>query len=65
MSKMYIWLCMCVCVCVFVIGIGYIAAGQADVIVAGGVDFMSDVPIRVNRKLRPILLQLIRVSAEI
>ncbi|XP_065185117.1 trifunctional enzyme subunit beta, mitochondrial-like [Sycon ciliatum] len=43
-------------------GVGYISAGQADVVVAGGVDFMSDVPIRFNRKLRPILLQLNRAK---
>lgn len=33
-----------------------IAAGQNDVVVAGGVDFMSDVPIRVSRKFRKALL---------
>ena len=33
-----------------------IAAGQSDVVVAGGVDFMSDVPIRVSRKFRKALL---------
>ena len=33
-------------------GVNQIAAGQSDVVVAGGVDFMSDVPIRVSRGLR-------------
>ncbi len=38
-------------------GIGLIAAGAYDVIVAGGVEFMSDVPIRLNRKMRSLLLK--------
>lgn len=38
-------------------GIGLIAAGAYDVIVAGGVEFMSDVPIRLNRKFRSLLLK--------
>ena len=37
-------------------GVNQIAAGQSDVVVAGGVDFMSDVPIRVSRGLRKTLL---------
>jgi len=37
-------------------GMGMIATGQADVIVAGGVEFMSDVPIRHSRKMRKIML---------
>lgn len=39
-------------------GIGYISAGVYDVIVAGGVEFMSDVPIRHSRKMRALLLKL-------
>lgn len=35
-----------------------IAAGAYDVIVAGGVEFMSDVPIRHSRKMRSLLLRL-------
>ncbi|XKL65335.1 hypothetical protein PGB90_008755 [Kerria lacca] len=38
-------------------GIGLIAAGAYDVVVAGGVEFMSDVPIRLNRKFRSLLLK--------
>ncbi|KAB0799330.1 hypothetical protein PPYR_07210 [Photinus pyralis] len=38
-------------------GIGLISAGVYDVIVAGGVEFMSDVPIRLNRKMRSLLLR--------
>ncbi|XP_022182179.1 trifunctional enzyme subunit beta, mitochondrial [Myzus persicae] len=38
-------------------GIGLIAAGAYDVIVAGGVEFMSDVPIRHSRKMRSLLLR--------
>lgn len=37
-------------------GIGQILSGQGDMIVAGGVEFMSDVPIRHSRKMRKILL---------
>lgn len=39
------------------IGIGLIASGVYDVIVAGGVEFMSDVPIRHNRKMRSFMLK--------
>lgn len=39
------------------IGIGLIASGAYDVVVAGGVEFMSDVPIRLSRKLRSLLLR--------
>lgn len=35
---------------------GLIAAGAYEVVVAGGVEFMSDVPIRLSRKLRSVLL---------
>jgi acetyl-CoA acyltransferase len=35
-----------------------IAAGQIEGGIAGGVDFMSDVPIRYNRKARALMLQL-------
>ena len=38
-------------------GIGLITAGVFDVVVAGGVEFMSDVPIRLNRKMRSLLLK--------
>jgi hypothetical protein len=34
-----------------------IAAGVYDTIVAGGVEFMSDVPIRHSRKMRSLLLR--------
>ncbi|XP_039604060.1 trifunctional enzyme subunit beta, mitochondrial [Polypterus senegalus] len=37
---------------------GLIASGQCDAIVAGGVEFMSDVPIRHSRKMRKTLLSL-------
>ncbi|KAG7283012.1 hypothetical protein CRUP_012905, partial [Coryphaenoides rupestris] len=39
-------------------GVGMIAAGQCDTIVAGGVEFMSDVPIRHSRKMRKTMLSL-------
>ncbi|XP_057165118.1 trifunctional enzyme subunit beta, mitochondrial isoform X2 [Ursus arctos] len=39
-------------------GLGLIASGQSDVIVAGGVELMSDVPIRHSRKMRKMMLEL-------
>ncbi|XP_022913759.1 trifunctional enzyme subunit beta, mitochondrial [Onthophagus taurus] len=38
-------------------GIGLIASGAYETIVAGGVEFMSDVPIRHNRKMRNFMLK--------
>lgn len=38
--------------------VGLIAAGQCDTVVAGGVEFMSDVPIRHSRKMRKTMLSL-------
>ena len=38
-------------------GLCQIAAGQNDVVVAGGVDFMSDIPIRLSRGMRKSLLE--------
>lgn len=38
-------------------GIGLIASGTYETIVAGGVEFMSDVPIRHSRKMRSLLLK--------
>ncbi|KAG4065254.1 hypothetical protein HA402_012696 [Bradysia odoriphaga] len=38
-------------------GIGLIATGTYDIIVAGGVEFMSDVPIRHSRKMRALMLK--------
>ncbi|KFV78637.1 hypothetical protein N308_04284 [Struthio camelus australis] len=39
-------------------GVGMIAAGQCDVVVAGGVELMSDIPIRHSRKMRKTMLTL-------
>ena len=39
-------------------GIGQICAGQSEIVIAGGVEFMSDVPIRHSRYMRKILLSL-------
>lgn len=39
-----------------VAAIGLIAAGQCDAVIAGGVEFMSDVPIRHSRVMRKIML---------
>lgn len=41
---------------------GLIAAGQCDVVVAGGVELMSDVPIRHSRKMRKTMLTLNRAK---
>lgn len=38
--------------------VGLIASGQCDTAIAGGVEFMSDVPIRLSRPLRKTLLTL-------
>jgi hypothetical protein len=42
-------------------GVSAIAAGHMDAVVAGGVEFMSDVPIRLSRPLRKTLLSLNKV----
>lgn len=39
-------------------GVGLIASGNVDAVVAGGVEFMSDVPIRHSRKMRRYMLTL-------
>ncbi|XP_017877917.1 trifunctional enzyme subunit beta, mitochondrial [Ceratina calcarata] len=38
-------------------GMGLIACGVYDVIIAGGVEFMSDIPIRHSRRMRSLMLQ--------
>lgn len=43
-------------------GFGQIASGQCDTVIAGGVEFMSDVPIRHSRKMRKTLLSLTRAK---
>lgn len=39
-------------------GIGQILSGQSEVVIAGGVETMSDVPIRFSRPMRKLLLSL-------
>jgi len=39
-------------------GIGQITSGQSEAFIAGGVETMSDVPIRLNRQVRKLLLTL-------
>ncbi|CAH1775024.1 unnamed protein product [Owenia fusiformis] len=39
-------------------GMGMIATGHTDTVVAGGVEFMSDVPIRHSRKMRKLMLSM-------
>ena len=41
----------------YCLGIGYMHSGVYDVCVAGGVEFMSDVPIRHSRKMRGVMLK--------
>lgn len=43
-------------------GLGLIHSGMCDTVVAGGIEFMSDVPIRLNRDLRKKLLTLNRAK---
>lgn len=43
------------CLLIF-IAYNLIVSGQMDVVIAGGVELMSDVPIRHSRKMRKILL---------
>ena len=45
-----------------VTAVGLIASGQCDTAIAGGVEFMSDVPIRLSRPLRKTLLTLNKVT---
>lgn len=40
-----------------------IATGQNDAVIAGGVDFMSDVPIRYPRSMRKLMLELNRAKS--
>lgn len=42
--------------------IGLLASGQADAVIAGGVETMSDVPIRWGRKLRQMALKMNRTK---
>jgi acetyl-CoA acyltransferase len=39
-------------------GIGLLTSGYCDAVIAGGVEFMSDVPIRHSRKMRKLMLML-------
>lgn len=41
--------------------IGLLACGNIDVAIAGGVEFMSDVPIRFSRKVRSTMLDFRKV----
>lgn len=44
------------------VGVGLLSSGQSDVVVAGGVELMSDVPIRHSRKMRKTMLSLSRAK---
>lgn len=43
---------------VYYTGIGLLTAGYCDGVIAGGVEFMSDVPIRHSRRMRKLMLSL-------
>lgn len=45
------------------VAIGLLAAGYCDGVVAGGVEFMSDVPIRHSRRMRKVMLSLNRAKS--
>ena len=45
-------------ICKKISAIGLIASGNIDIAVAGGVEFMSDVPIRHSRKMRKLMLDI-------
>ena len=40
------------------LGMGMIATGAADAVICGGVEFMSDVPIRFSRKMRGLMMSM-------
>ena len=46
----------------FLLGISQILSGQNDVVVVGGVDTMSDVPIRLSKGMRKALLAMNKVG---
>ncbi len=39
------------------VGIGLIASGNAEAVIAGGVESMSDVPIRFSRQMRKFMIK--------
>lgn len=45
------------------IAVGLIASGQCDVVIAGGIEMMSDVPIRHSRKMRKVMISLSRAKS--
>lgn len=47
---------------IFPEGAGFMHAGVYDACIAGGVEFMSDVPIRHSRKMRGLMLKLNRAK---
>jgi len=44
-------------------GMGLLASGYCDAVIAGGVDTMSDVPIRHGRRMRRLMLALSRAKS--
>jgi len=43
-------------------GLGLLASGYCDAVIAGGVDSMSDVPIRHSRRMRRAMLAMMRAK---
>jgi len=44
-------------------GLGLLASGYCDAVIAGGVDTMSDVPIRHGRRMRRLMLAMTRAKS--
>lgn len=60
-SQPFVFALFILFVFIYFTAVGLIASGQCDTVVAGGVEFMSDVPIRLSRPLRKTLLSLNKV----
>ena len=44
-------------------GLGLLASGYCDAVIAGGTDTMSDVPIRHSRRMRRVMLAMSRAKS--
>ena len=49
-------------VLMLMVGLGLLASGYCDAVIAGGADTMSDVPIRHSRRMRRLMLGLNRAK---
>jgi len=46
-----------------VVGLGLLASGYCDAVIAGGADTMSDVPIRHSKRMRRLMLSMNRAKS--